>query len=280
MAILIVAAMGHIYRINTNVETVFWKALDNALQERGVGAEFVAQGDQKSESYSTLNFTPNPTVQVVTKAYDSGDQTVPVTVTHNVGTPDTDYLRYLKYQSADKIATPEQLKEIENVWTSKTVFGEEKSNLLYNQYIYTFATNFPVIFANLNDRERAALLADLKKEGLSVKFDQTKTLTDKGRKTYGYVVSLDISGYVRALQAYGKGSQYSYFDRLDPEQFKDAPPIKFEMIVDVLSKQVTGIENNGVSIRYPVHGIVYRDGTIPRNTITSEELQKRQQSLQ
>lgn len=279
--VLVLTGLAHIYRVNTKAENVFWSSINNAMKTRSVSATFIAESDQRSESYSILNFSPNPAVQVVTKSFDSGDQTVPASVTHNIGTPSTDYLRFIKYQAGNQYATPEQLREVENVWTSKTVTGDQASDLLYNQYIYTFATNFPVIFANLNDQDRAAILNDLKKDTMNVDFDKTKIIhRDGGRLTYGYVVSLNISGYIKALQAYGKATGYTYFDQLEAERFKDAPPITFEMIVDVVSKQVVGIENNGVAIRYSSFGVATPLNILPKQTITSEELQKRQENLQ
>lgn len=276
--ILSASAIAHFYRINTNVEAVFWKGLDNALNVRSVTAEFVESSGQKTESFSTLSFTPDPTVEVVTKTYESGDQTVPVAVTQNIGTPTMDYLQFLKYQTGTKTPNPEDLKQVENIWTASGPTGEDQSNLLYNQYIYTFATNFPVIFANLDSRQRQTVLGNF--ADVKVDFNQTKVLQVNGRKTYGYLARIDVPNYIRALQAFGKESGYTYFDNLDAERYQDAKPLVFEVIIDVASKQVIGVQTNGVSIRYTTHNTVSKQNKLPENTITTEELQKRQQILQ
>jgi len=131
--------------------------------------------------------------------------------------------------------------------------------------------------ANLQPDVRNKLVAYMQDNGVFT-FDasKVKTTTEHGRRTYLYTVSIQPAGYVALMQQFGKLVGATQYEGLEPNSYVGAAAETATFSVDVLSHQLTQINqaSSGHTEQYAGFGIV-ANLPLPKATLTTTQLEQR-----
>jgi hypothetical protein len=146
---------------------------------------------------------------------------------------------------------------------------------LYGQNIFGV---IPV--GNLPVSARRKLLNEISQNNIyKVDYSKLKREQRAGRPTYIYEVTVEPVVYIKMLKNFARAVGSTQLERVDPNQYKDTPPLKFQLIVDVWSSQLKEVKYEDGRVE---HYDGYGANTLapePTNTIPVIELQTRLQSL-
>jgi hypothetical protein len=221
-----------------------------------------------------LSFVPTSASQTLTiaKQPDASGQTNTIT-TEAIGTPKTDYVRY---RSVDAPSQNGKFNDVLGVWGKKD--GDSQGGMPASFLNEAGLTIVPL--GDLKPEARKSVLKILQDKGVYTNYDSVQRKTQNGRPVFVYQESVKLADLIEALAAYAKATGLGDASQLIPEAYADAPPLKVEVTVDILSRQL-------VSINYPDAGRTEHYGsyglkapiTAPEQTITLDELQKRVQAI-
>lgn len=260
-------------KVHDSPRRVFADMLVNNLSTAGVTRTSSAKGVQNYERVERLSFTPtisNHSYIKISEESEAGKTTVQ---TETIGTKDNDYSRHLKIDvSQQEGAAPRSFKSVEGVWA--------KSSLINGQPQYLAQSLQSLVpFANLNAGQRKAILKLIQdKKVYTVNYASTKPKRINGKSAIDFSVSVDPVQYIALLQALNKAVGMDVGD-INPDDYKDQPAISLNVLVDKFSRQVLEVTYGQQKEIYTGYGISMPI-SIPKKTITVEELQQRIQSAQ
>lgn len=274
LALFAAAGWGWWHYLRSNPERVFWAAISNALQTHSVSRQMARDtGTNQPDQFLRLHTSPTPGVTGINKYYQSGDRDEPNLITETIGTPQADFVRVLELRSTETGQSPPDLKSVQNVWANATNEGAGQTNgQLYNQFALAI-----VPFGNLDQKQKAEIMSKMRSTDVySFSAREAQRLIENGRPVYVYNVNVNTQNYVAALKQFATYSGINQLEGINPEEYKDAPPLRFQFVIDVWSRQLVATRQaGGPTTRFHSYGIVAPPITPPKETIPLEELQKR-----
>ncbi len=268
--------------IRSNPERVFNAMLTNNLRTTSVTRKITqSSGEQSLEQTVQLFMAPGHITHGRTTLTQTGDESA-VVVTETIGTPFIDYIRYLDIVSNQKNEKGEKLNfsNIKNLWgKSPVVSGAEDQTTgeLYNESVLGV-----VPFANLPADQRERLLEFMKSnEVYKPDYANVERVIKNGRPSYIYTVAVEPAAYVALLKELAREVGLNQLEGVDPSVYKNSSPLSFQLVVDVWSRQLSGIiYNNGARVEELTSYGAKGNAVVPENTIPLRELQNRVQSIQ
>jgi len=284
VAVLIFVVFGCVwYRsVYMSPRNVFWGMIDNNLATESVTRHVVRdQGGQTLDQYMQLQFGSSNSAHNLISVKQSGDTGENEVKSETIGTPKNDYSRYVTIKTPQKTAggQPIDTSKLVNVWakTDDSKAGQPSSAQYFQQSILGI-----VPYANLNYQQRYELVKLMQdKKAYDFSGEQPKSEKLNGRAVYVYAVSISPKAYIEMLQKFTKYMGLGEMG-LDPSQYEGAAPLKVEMTVGKLSRQLLKIKyvDGGQEETYSAQGLEQAVG-LPSKTIPISELQDRiQKSMQ
>lgn len=269
-------------RVYTSPQQVFKGMLGNSLSmssvTRRVQQDNVFQGRQ--DEIAQLVFGPQNAVHVksmVVQSDTNGEENR--VVTESIGTLNDDFARYLSIKTSQKGESGKDLdfSKIQNVWAKS---DQPQSGQFTNARYFRQSLQGIVLFGNLPPAERAKLVERIMREEIyKTDFNKAELKFENGRQRYIYEVVIQPDKYVGLLNAYNEAVGLGGESNVDPEAYKNTPPVSLKLTVDVLSRQLVQItyandEQTGRRETYSGHNGRY-PVELPGQTISFSELQKR-----
>ncbi len=256
-----------------NSDRAFDDMLSRSLQTDSVTRQVAQNNAQGSvDQLVRLDLSPTPTAQTVTKVKQPGPKGPSLVTTETIGTQQQDYIRY-KSISSPSVANADDVKKVVGTWGTReagtapaTFFDEAVIGL--------------VPFGNLNFADRQAI-RKLQSDQNVYSYTKVDQARQNGRPVFIYKVSISPQALIASLAEYSKLTGLGDSSQLDPKAYAGTAPLKVDITVDALSRQLTRIkysdspraENySGTGFKTPI--------SVPSQTIPIAELQKRLQSLQ
>lgn len=281
VSIAIFAATGVTWwkEIHTDPERVFWGAIENSLKTQSVSRQVARDTDtEQPDQFLRLHNSPVPGVVGVNKYYQSGDREMPTLVTETIGIPEADFIRVLLLESTDPNEPSPDISEVRGRWADATPvgFGDQRGQL-YSQFALSI-----VPFGNLNPGQRAELMSMMREANVyEVDYAKMQRISDGGRPTYSYEVSVNTEKYLTILKKFAQQTGLTQLDDIDPSQYKGARPLFFKFMVDAASHQLIATQRaGGETTRYHSYGLQGPVITAPKETMTLDELQQKLQSAE
>ncbi len=274
---IVVWVWWHFVYSGTN--RVFFGAVENSLRTTSV-SKLVTQSSAGQSLEQKLEITtgPNHLVRGQTTITENfqGDTTIKTTA---IGSPKVDYVSYSSIDTNQKTKSGKNLdfSNIIGVWGK----NQPANKLLTTGELYSEAVLGAVPIGSLPAQERSEVMNFIQKNSV-YEFDKSKVSKklQNGRPVYGYDVTVKPEYYVGMLKSFARSAGLTQLDNIDPKNYKDSPPIKVKINVDVWSHQISSIGySEGRHEQLGSYGVV-RNIQTPEKTISLEKLQKRLQSIQ
>ena len=283
LAIIIFGGSGWAWwhYIHSEPQQVFEGMISNSLSTRGL-AKRVQQssGNQGLDERVELMTSPYNLAHSQTVLSQTGDNTAAIT-TETIGTPFTDYVRYLDIISNQKDANghPIDFSKIKNIW-GKTSASDDKTHTSGELFNETILGVVPV--GDLPVAQRQALLKQIIDENVfTVDYSNVSRGIKNGRPTYVYSVTVKPEPYVHMLKTFAKDIGLTQLDTVDPANYHDSSPLEFKLTVDVWTHQLRAV-NYITADRQEVLGSfgIQRPVAIPSQTISIDALQAKVQQIE
>lgn len=280
LAIFIVSMWGAWHYVVSSPKHVFKSMLAHSLSTTGVVRHVV--DDSSSQQTNQLTYLKNVGQHRAQSNSRLTQQGNPPTVidTESIGTPTSDYARYVKIQTTQKKTDGKSIdfKDILNVWgkSPEDSSGKTKGQL-YNQSALGI-----VPIGNLPASARKALLKQMEQTNVyTTDYQKVEKRTVSGRPTYTYTVQLKPQAYVEMLKNFAAGIGLNQLKDIDTSTYKDVKPIEVRLTVDVLSQQLVQVVNTSSSqIETLTSFGLQKLIQIPQQSIDVEALQQKLQGLQ
>ncbi len=282
VVILIASSWAWWHSVRSNPSRVFEGMLANNLKTIGVTDRLQeSDGNQNVDQMIQLMTTPLNAVHAKTTLTQVQQDGSPASViTETVGTPTTDYVRYLDIQTGQKDAAgkPFDFSKVKNVWGKSTTSNSERSTNgeLYNQSVLAV-----VPLANLPAQKRRTLLQQIQQNRVyEIDYSGLQREIRNGRPEYIYPVTIKPEPYVNMLKTFARYLGLTQLENIDTANYANAAPIEVLLSVDVWTKNLTKIAyaGGGRTETFSAHGGQFNISE-PNETISIEELQTRIQSL-
>jgi hypothetical protein len=278
--LLLIGAAFWCYKVSTDPEQVFWRTVEQSLATRGVtiNSEQTSNGTAVHQavqySLGATNITHTTTVL-----------SQPGTEVHNevIGTPTADYTRYVSIKTDQKKTSGGELdfSKILGVWSK----GDASMARVFEQS--ALGTSLPlggmgIPVAYVTPEVRAELVSQMHHDSLyDIAFDKTKKERKDGRLLYTYEVTIQPVAYAGFMKQFGKEMGLHSLDQLDPNAYKGQPPLKMNITIDVAARHVVSasVPESEYAQTYSAYDVPVML-KLPKDTITSQELQQRLQQLQ
>ena len=285
-AIIVVTASAWAWwhYVRSNPKRVFEAMVANSLKTTGVTHQVKQTSGEQSLS-QTIQYmtTPYNVVHANTTLSQGGASNASV-LTETIGTPFTDYVRYLDVITAQKGADgkPLDFSKLIGVWgkTNSSVDGvETQSNgELFNE---TILGVIPVVNLPANSRNR--LLRQINENNVyTPDYSTVERRIKNGRPEYTYTVSIKPEPYVAMLKQLAQEVGLTQLEQVNPANYANSEPLQFKISVDVWTRQLTAINFSDANFRseqYSSYGVRKPVG-LPVQTISVDELQQRLQSIE
>jgi len=267
------------HMVRSDPERTLYGAIENSLRTRSLTRQVVQKsGTQTLEQGVELAVSPASLAHGFTKMTQTGEVNATVK-TEVISTAKEEYVRYTTVQTSQKSAKGKAMdfSSLLNIWGKSTTEQTGQPGELYGESILGVVPS-----ANLSASDRQAVMKTIRDNAV-YGFDE-KTLERKiqnGRPTYIYNVTVKPSAYIKVLKQFGGMVGMKQLGDLDPEQYKDAQALAFQLTVDVWGQKLTGIEFAGGERTermgsYGVNHVV----TLPKESVPVEELQAKLQKAQ
>lgn len=232
---------------------------------------------QKLDQSVRVQTDAQDTAHSITVLSQGGESAASVT-TEGVGTLNNDFVRYTDIKTSEKSqsGSPLNFSSVLNVWGRAVDSGNFSAGQLYSD---TVLGVIPI--ARLSAAQKAELLNFIRdKQIYKTDYSSVERKKLNGRSVFVYKAEVKTELYVEMLKKFASMIGLKHLEDLDPDAYKDSPPIEFEISVDVLSRQLQGIKysDSGRQETYSGYGAL-SEVQIPDNTITVEELQERLQNI-
>lgn len=259
---------------------VFNDMLARNLSTTSVTKQVVAQGKSQSvEQTLRLMMGAQDASHWLVTARQQGSEVS----TESIGTMDTGYLRYT-HISTGQMPTGGKtydFNHVVNVWAKSDGQSDSSLDKLFSNSLLDI-TNAPTPpIAMLPSDQRDELLGFMQDEQVfTPDYGKVKHENIDGLNAYTFTVSVRMPAYVRAMQAFAHDLGLKSLDSVDPNQYAALKPLSVSMSVDPVSHQLLRISYaaTGFTQHYSDWGLIV-PATLPTNTITTTELQRRLQSL-
>lgn len=276
--LLIIAATLWWTKVSVQPERVFWNMLSQSLRTTGVTLDMEESYDNTTAKQTIQYSAGSENVVHAQTTLKQGDTTVK---TESLGNSDVTYTRYLSIDPGKSAGKSPDLKSIEGVWAK----SDDESNQLFSQIVLGTGLPLgavPVPMANLQDEQRTALLKQMKDRSVyQIDYSSVKKQTKNGTLLYTYDVEMQPILYLTVMKTYAKYIGLTTLENLDPNEYANLGAIKLALTVDAHAGQLVSVEGKTASFKetYTAYGIPAKI-SIPKQTISTEELQKKFSDIQ
>lgn len=278
--LLVVAGALWWTKTSINPERVFWGTIDQSLATSAV----TIQADQKSNGTSvhqTVQYSMG--AKNMTHSLTKLSQGNTVVQNELIGTPTTDYTRYVSVKTDQKNANGKDLNfsNIIGVWAK----GQAGQNQLFSQGVLGIGLplgGVAVPIGNLQPTQRHKLIKEIKNNVVyQTDYSKAKKQTVNGRLQYVYSVDVQPVAYATLMQHFAQLVGMHDLDSLNPNTFQGQQSLKMKLTVDVRSRHLVAVEmeSNGDKQTYAAYDVPVTI-TEPAKAISTTELQNRLSHLQ
>lgn len=283
-AVVILAAAG-IYawwqNSFTNSSQVFNRMLANNLATPSITKKTNEVADGQSLDQTTILVT-SPKQYVASQtilSQGTGDQKSVVT-TETLAYPTEEFTRYLSIKTTQKSSSgqPFDFSKVLGVW-GKTTQQDAQSG---GPQTFSQSLLGIVPIGSLTVSQRSQLVSYIKSNNVfGINYNNVKKVWHGNRLVYTYTGSVKPVPYVTMLKVFAHNMGLRQFDSIDPQQYKDSPPIAFTLDVDVISGQMTTLKYTDSNRTDSFSAYGYRPViNSPTNVVPISELQSRLQQIQ
>jgi hypothetical protein len=268
------------YKERSEPTVVFTSMLENNLRTTSVTKTVHQEGNGQSVDQAVQLLASPKHLAVGHTLLQQGSLGSTSIETESLGTPTTDYVRYVSIETDQKNTEGKELdfSAIMNLWgkSSSTQTPAQTTGELYGESVLGV-----VPLANLSKPARERVMQTIKdSEVYVVDYESVKKSTENGRPVYTYQLKVIPEGYIKLLKQFGREVGLTQLERLDPNTYKNSTPLEFSLTVDVLSRRLSKITfQNGREENYGSYG-AKNYVKLPEQTISIDELQSRIQSVQ
>lgn len=269
-------------KVYTSPRVVFREMLDTNLSVYSTTKQTkTAQSSESQDQASQINLGAQNAVHIKVSLTQKDENSESTVASESIGTPTADYNRYISIKTNQKNAEGKEMdfSKVIGIWGKSDASAKDQSTPA--QYFkQSLAGIVPV--ANLSPQNRQKILKMLEdKKVYTPKYDSIKQEVIDGKPVFTYSVEVKLQPYVEVLQEITKLSGLGTLEGLDPDQYKEAPPVKVSMSIGKISRQLMRLklEDAGREESFNSFGL-RKFIDIPQNTIPQAELQQRIQELQ
>ncbi|MBX6333914.1 hypothetical protein IRY61_01045 [Candidatus Saccharibacteria bacterium] len=280
-SLLLIATFGFWFiKTNTDPERVFWRAIERSMSTQGVTIEAEqSEGDATVKQVIRYSLGASNLSHSITTLSQNG-----TTVQNEmIGTPDTDYYRYLNVATDQTRAdgSPIDFSNVIGVWTkSEEGAGQSFAQALLGGSLPVGVLGVPI--GNLSEEARDELIRQIQNDHVyEVAFDAVKKERKSSRMLYTYEVSIQPVAYVALIKQFAQTVGLHSLDDVDPGMYEGQQAFKLDVTIDVWANQVVRISDpaTGNSQTYSGYDIPVQVRP-PKDVISAEEMQKRLSELQ
>lgn len=275
-ALLVLGVLLWCFKVSVGPERVFWATVNQGLATSAV----TIQANQKSgsaEMHQTTQYSlgPNSMSHTLTHVQQGGTNVV----NELIGTPTTDYTRYVSVHTDQKgkDGKPLNLSKVVGVWAK----GDASNNAqLFSQGVLGVGLPLGGIalpIGNLDAGTRAKMVREIQNDVVyQVDFKKVTSKRDHGRLLYTYNVGIQPVSYAKLMQQFAQKMGLHDLDSLDPAQFKGQRATQMKLTIDVRAHHLVAAEvpANNARQAYTSYDIPSHF-PFPKNTISVQELQQR-----
>lgn len=264
----------------TSPRRVFDSMLGNSLQTSSFNKR-IEQGNENQKLDQIIHLqTGARNIAHSNTVLSRGGESAASVTTESVGTMREDFVRYTAINTSEKSTSGQSLdfSNVLNVWgKTSPASGQLPSGQLYSD---TILGVIPI--AGLIPADRKELIDFIhEKQVYKVNYNAAARAWKNGRLVFTYKVEVNTEAYVQLLQKFGKIVGLNQLDNLDSNVYKKAPPIPFEITVDVLSRQLLKIVHTSSDRHETFSGFGgFQTVDIPSKTISVDELEERLSKIQ
>ncbi|HUP26530.1 MAG TPA: hypothetical protein VM124_02710 [Candidatus Limnocylindrales bacterium] len=280
-SILLLAALYSWFRlVYSRPAVVFDRMLNSMLATPGVSKQISqTEGTQKVNQNVQLTTMPQQRVHSASVLHQGEDGSTVIT-TESIGTIPADYVRYTDIKTSQKTTEGKafNFSSVLGIWGRAAANDPNSGGAqLFNQMVLGV---IPV--GNVSGLQRKQLINQIEQEQVyQVDYSSLKREVVAGRPQYTYDVTIRPVAYVNMLKTFAHDIGIKELESVDPAQYKDTPPLRFTMDIDVWSGQLKKItyKDSDRSETYGSYGARLQISP-PQTTLTVQELQSRLQQIQ
>jgi hypothetical protein len=278
-AILVIVIVGGWlwwHNVHSDPQRVFEAMLANSLQTTAV-TRHIEQSSAVQQMDQTIQFTTSPTNQahastILTQG-GAGEARIEA---ETISTPYTEYVRYKSIDTPLKTADgkPVNFSKAIGIW-GKNLSPTTDEEAQTNGELFGDSTLGVVPFANFPVHTRKALLRYLKENTVySPDYSHVDRKIVNGRPEYTYAVTMKTQAYVEYLKKVAHEVGLTQLESVDVSKLAGSPDLKFELTVDVWSRQLVRVaaEGSEQGETLSAHGVV-RYAETPTDVISIDDLQ-------
>lgn len=282
LIIMAVVGAGWLWwsKVYTSADNVFWGMISNNLASGSVTRHTEQSiGGQTTDQYIEIELgSVNAAHSVVTVSQQ--DKNGPTVVkSETIGTPSSDYSRYISIKTPQKNAQGKPLNtaQIIGLWgkTPDAKPGQRPPVQYLQQSLLGI-----VPFASLTPTQRHDLVRLIRDDNVyNITGAIPKSTKLGGHPVFIYTVSINPQAYIGMLQQFTKDIGLGDIG-LDPSQYASSQPLKTEFTLDKASRQLVRIvyPGTGQSETFSAQGLE-RPIALPMHTIPIAELQAKVQNI-
>lgn len=284
--IIILAIGGWLWwqNIYSTPQRVFWATINNNLATTGITKHVPPSGQDSgttTDQYTRLSFGAQNMVRSVNILTQDNGTSKSTVKTETIGTPDSDFARYLSIQTDQKNAEgkPLDFTKIQGIWgkSADAALGQSASASYFRQAVLGL-----VPFAYLDSATRSEVLTYMQTNSVyKIDFSKTQKTNQNGKSVYIYTVNIMPKAYASFLVELNKKLGLGTLDGIDPSSYDSTPPIKTQFTIDKNARQLASVKysSNSQEEDYSGYGL-NTPFALPTQTIPITELQNRIQSIQ
>lgn len=261
-------------KIFMNPERAFQDMLANNLRTSSFTRHTSQKGSGEGiDQISYLSFyAPEDYAQSTTVLTQriSGIRTSAIT-TETIGTNSVDFVRYTAANNIDGLPGAENVKGLIGTWAKREANPSNGQQVTFlNETLFGF-----VPFGNFTPDQRSKLVGLINQKGLYKQIKVERKMENK-RPVYKYILKINPQDLVTVLKEHAMLLGSSSAAQLDPAQYAQTPDVQVEVTVDIFSRQLVEIENQGSGRLETYSGQnLYRPINKPNQAIPIDELQKK-----
>lgn len=256
----------------TDPKTLFWNAIEQNLTETGMTCTIQeTAGASSTRQAISLDLASKTKLRSIITANTSATTNLEV---EEINLPQGIFVRYISVRTTEKNAsgqTPDFSKAL-NVWSKSTPNPQQPS--LFGR---TTLGNCIVPLAYLSRQQTQKLMTELHKNTIFQTDFEKSTVTELSRRSARvYTVMVQPGPYISFLKQVAVAYGLNDLDNVDGASYNQKPTEKLKFYIDSGTQRLVRIDytNKQRSITFTGFGEV-PDITVPRSSITAEELQKR-----
>lgn len=283
LAVIIFVLAGILWwkQVYTSPKRTFEGMLKRNLTTTSVTKKISSGGEgQNLDQYVQLSFAGQEPVARALVVYEQKTKDGPNSSvkTETLGTQRADYSRYIKIETDQKNKDGKSLdfSGIENIW-GKTESNSGETPVQNLQSAMFGLVPFARFDAALSEKYASELLTS---KAYEVDYSQVKSTKVNGQPAWQYTVKVNVAKYLKVLQNISKLEGIQDTSALNPDAYKEQPPLEITVSVAKGSRQLLALDTGaaGQKEEYSAYGVTLPI-EVPRQTVPQSELQQKLQSI-